>query len=213
MPAENLVSQPPVNSPIVDANGLPSRVFAIWMRDIYKRTAYKGGNAIDDNKNEVDEELIGVNSTLEETITQVNENIEAIATNAQGIATNAQGIAANAQGIATNAENLVVHEGLEEAHGSNGNVVGFDDLADETTQGLVKQMAAISDAVQSAVAVAVADVIAAPVAYSQAHSQSLTDLSNANKAAINTLVTDLNNAIVVLNELIANSKTSGQMTP
>jgi hypothetical protein len=203
--AQNLVSQPPVNSPIVDERGLPSKVFAIWMRDMYRRTAYKGSNAIDDNKAEVDQEFIDVNSTLQDTITQVNVNIEAIAVNVQGIAT-------NADGIATNAENLVTHEGLEEAHGSNGNVVGFNDLADETTQGLVKRMAVLANAVQSVVNVAIADAAAAPAVYSQAHSQSLVDLSNANKAAINTLVTDLNSAILVLNNFIAKSKVSGQMT-
>lgn len=196
--AQNLVSQPPLNTPIVDAGGLPSRAFAIWMRDVYRRTAYKGGNAIDDNKAETDQELVDVNATLQETITQVNENIE--------------GIADNAQGVLINAENLATHEELEEAHGSNGNIVGFDDLADETTQGLVKRMAALTDAAQSTVEVVVDDALAAPVAYSQAHSQSLADLSNANKAAINTLVTDLNNAILVLNDLIAKSKASGQMT-
>jgi len=196
--AQNLVSQPPLNTPVVDANGLPSRAFSTWMRDIYRRVAYKGGNAIDNNKAELDQELVDVNATLQETIVQVNENI--------------QGIAENAQGVLTNAENLVVHEELEEAHGSNGNIVGFNDLAGETTQGLVKRMTLLSDAVQSTVEVVVADAVAAPVAYSQAHSQSLADLSNANKAAINTLATDLNNAIIVLNDLIAKSKASGQMT-
>tara|TARA_R110000782_G_scaffold64767_5_gene131932 strand:- start:2515 stop:3132 length:618 start_codon:yes stop_codon:yes gene_type:complete len=203
--AKNLVSQPPLNTPIVDKGGLPSRAFAIWMRDVYRRTAYKGGNAIDDNKADTDQDLVDVNATLQETIVQVNENIEAISDDAQGILT-------NAEGILTNAENLTTHEELEEAHGSNGNVVGFNDLADETVQGLVKRMASLADAVQSTVEVVIADAAAAPVAYSQAHSQSLTDLSNANKAAVNALVTDLNNAILVLNDLIAKSKASGQMT-
>jgi 2-phospho-L-lactate guanylyltransferase (CobY/MobA/RfbA family) len=90
--------------------------------------------------------------------------------------------------------------------------VGFDDLADETTQGLVKRMISLSDAVASLVSVVVADASAAPATYTQAHTQSLVDLSNANKAAINLLVSDLNNAIIVLNDLILKSKNSGQMT-
>ena len=203
--ADNLVSQPPLTAAIVDANGMPSKAWAIWFRDLYRRTSYKGGNAIDDNKSEVDEELLVITATLEETIVQVNINIQAIADNENNITI-------NANAITDNANNLTTHEGLEEAHGSNGVIVGFDDLADEATQGLVKRMAVLADAIASTAGVVVADASVAPAAYSQAHSQELVDLSNANKAAINTLVTDFNNAVTVLNNLIARSKTSGQMT-
>lgn len=203
--ADNLVSQPPLNVPMVNANGTPSKVWAIWFRDLYRRTAYKGGNAIDENKAEVDNELLVFTATLEETIVQVNINIE-------GISVNADNISINALAIQNNADNLASHESLESAHGSNGDIVGFDDLADETTQGLVKRMAVLADAIASTAGVVVDDANAAPAAYSQAHSQELVDLSNANKAAINTLVTDFNNAVTVLNNLIARSKTSGQMT-
>lgn len=203
--ADNLVSQPPLNVPMVDPGGTPSKVWAIWFRDLYRRTSYKGGNAIDDNKNEVDEELLVITATLEETIVQVNVNIE-------GISLNASNIDNNATAIQLNADNLLNHEQLEEAHGSNGVIVGFDDLADEATQGLVKRMASLADAIASTASVVIADASAAPATYSQAHSQELVDLSNANKAAINTLVTDFNNAVTVLNNLIARSKASGQMT-
>ena len=203
--ADNLVSQPPLTAAIVDANGMPSKAWAIWFRDLYRRTSYKGGNAIDDNKNEIDEELLAITATLEETIVQVNVNIE-------GIAVNADNISINALAIQVNADNLATHEALESAHGSNGVIVGFDDLANEAIQGLVKRMAALADAIASTVEVVQADASAAPATYSQAHSQELVDLSNTNKAAINTLVTDFNNAVTVLNNLIARSKTSGQMT-
>lgn len=176
---------------MVDANGMPSRTWAIWFRDLYKRTSYKGGNAIDDNKGNSDEEFLELNSTLQETITQVNDNIEQISLVEIGLSD---------------------HELLESAHGSNGDIVGFNDLADETVVGLVKRMTLISDAIASVVNVSVADASAAPAAYSQAHSQELVDLSNANKLAINTLVTDFNNAVTLLNSLITESKTSGQMT-
>tara|TARA_R110002073_G_scaffold614_2_gene4878 strand:- start:559 stop:1143 length:585 start_codon:yes stop_codon:yes gene_type:complete len=192
--ADNLVSQPPLNVPMVNVNGTPSKVWAIWFRDLYRRTSYKGGNAIDDNKGVID----GAVDTLEEVIIVVDDHEIRITTNSES--------------IQLNATNLSNHELLEEAHGSNGNIVGFDDLADETTQGLVKRMTALADAVASTVEVVQADASAAPATYSQAHSQELVDLSNANKAAINTLVTDFNNAVTVLNNLIARSKTSGQMT-
>jgi hypothetical protein len=195
---KNLVSQPPLNSPVVDSIGMLNKSWAIFFRDIYNRVGYKGGNAIDENKAINDAELLVVSSSLEETIVQVNENID--------------GISTNVLSIQANTDALSAHELLEEAHGSNGVIVGFDDLADETTQGLVKRMTVLADAIASTAGVAVADASVAPAAYSQAHSQELVDLSNANKAAINTLVTDFNNAVIVLNNLIALSKTSGQMS-
>ncbi len=192
--AENLVSQPPLTTPMVDEFGRPSRTWAVWFRDLYKRTSYKGGNAIDENKGVID----GAVDTLEEVIIVIND---------QEIR-----ITANTEGIQLNAANLSGHESLKTAHGSNGDIVGFDDFADETTQGLVKRMALIADAIASTVDVAQDDASAAPAAYSQAHSQELVDLSNANKVAINLLVTDFNNAVAVLNNLIAESKTAGQMS-
>lgn len=222
--AENLVSQPPLNTPLVDSNGMPTRALAIWMRDVYNRVAYKGGNAIDDNKAETDEALIGIGSSLEETIIQVNENIEV---------------------ITLNAENLENHEALKEAHGSNGKIVGFEDLAAVLLVGLVKQMELVNDAVVSSVSVASPDatistvsvdspsVDSAPAAYDQAFTDTIVTLvnelksdtnqlvsdvnpsailSNELKADVNQIVTDINASIAQLNELLANSKTSGQMT-
>tara|TARA_R110000744_G_scaffold314268_1_gene421325 strand:- start:1788 stop:2399 length:612 start_codon:yes stop_codon:yes gene_type:complete len=197
----NQVSLPPLNVPMINSDGTPSRVWSAWFRDLYKRTADKGGNAIDDNKGVID----GTIKTLEEVIAQVLINIIDISGNSDDIAT-------NALAIQSNTDNLETHELLETAHGSNGDIVGFDDLADEITQGLVKRMALLTDAIASTVDVVQADASVAPAAYSQAHSQELVDLSNANKAAINTLVTDFNNAVTVLNNLIARSKASGQMT-
>jgi hypothetical protein len=192
--ADNLVSQLSFSGPIVDSKGLPTRSFAIWIRDVYRRTSYKGGNAIDDNKKVID----GTVDTLEEVIIVVEDH--------------ELRITANTEGIQLVAANLSKHESLEQAHNSNGNIVGFSDLAEEETQGLVKKMISIADAIASTVEVTVADASDAPASYTQSHSQELVDLSNANKEAINTLVTDFNNAVTVLNDLIAQSKSSGQMT-
>ena len=222
--AENIVSQPPLNTPLVDSNGVPTRALAIWMRDIYRRVAYKGGNAIDDNKAETDTALMDISSTLEETIDQVNQNIE---------------------GISLNAENLESHEALEEAHGSNGNIVGFNDIATVLLVGLVNQMALVNDAVDSTVSVDSPDatistvsidspsIASAPVTYDQAFTDTIVTLvnelksdtnqlvsdvnpsatlSNELKADVNQIVVDINSSIMQLNELLANSKTSGQMT-
>lgn len=202
---ENLVTAPPLLNPIADKNGNLSRAWSIWFRDLYRRTAYKGGNAIDDNKNEIDNSIIDIDATLQEVIDQVIINID-------NIQTNNTAIVVNETAIQQNETDLDVHEALTTAHGSNGNIVGFDDLATEVLYGLVKRMATLGDAIQSTATVVQADATAAPGAYSQTHSQELVDLSNANKAAINSLVTDFNNAVTVLNNLIARSKTSGQMT-
>lgn len=89
---KNIVSQPPLTTPLLDATGRASRAWAIWFRDLYTRTAYKGGNAIDNNL-----------ETLEEVIEQVLINVENIAKNREDIDQNAQDIEANVQAIAVNA--------------------------------------------------------------------------------------------------------------
>lgn len=191
----NIVSQPPLTTPIIDTEGNPSRAWAIWFRDIYNRVAYKGGNAIDENADLID----GTIETLDEAIEQ--------------IILNAFNIQQNAEDIDTNTQNLDAHVTANQAHGSNGDIVGFDDLATETINGLVRRMAQVSNAVQSSVNVSEPDASAAPAAYDQAQIQELVDLSNANKAAINQLVTDFNNAVVQLNALLQEGRDKGQMTP
>lgn len=204
MASQNLVSKPPLTSPIVDNKGLLTKAWSIWFRDMYKRTAYKGGNAIDENKAEVDQELLGINSTLDETIESVNQNTVAIDANETGIA-------ANVTNIAQNKTNLEDHEALTTAHGSNGDIVGKSDLATETLVGLVKQMGLIADAVASTVSVTSSDIAAAPAAYDQTYTDTVKTLANETKADLNTLVTDVNNAITKINAIFAESITSGQM--
>lgn len=226
---ENLVSKPPLQVKIIDQNGLMARAWSVWFRDLYRRVAYKGGNSIDDNIEDIDDLV----KAVEANIIAIAENKEAIETNALAIAQNAEDIAvnsaaivqnalaiaqntvnitANAQAIVLLANSLDSHVNASQAHGSNGDIVGFNDLADEATVGLVKRMASIADAVETTVDITTADIGAAPAAYDQAYTQSVTNLTNENKAAINQLASDLNDAIAVLNNLLAESKTSGQMT-
>jgi len=191
---ENLVSKPPLQVKITDQNGLISRAWSIWIRDIYRRVSYKGGNSID------------------ESIEDIAANSEGIIENALAIAENSDNIEANAQEIVLLANGIDAHINASKAHGSNGNIVGFNDIADELFVGLVKRMASIADAVDTTVNISTADIGTAPATYDQAYTQSVTNLTNENKAAINQLASDLNNAIAVLNNLLAESKTSGQMT-
>lgn len=93
---KNIVSQPPLTTPLLDNTGRASRAWAIWFRDLYVRTAYKGGNAIDNNL-----------ETLEQVIEQVLKNIEDIAANKEAIEKNAEDIAQNAADIAANTEAII----------------------------------------------------------------------------------------------------------
>ncbi len=218
----NLVSKPPLQVKLIDQNGLMNRAWSFWFRDLYRRVAYKGGNAIDDNIEDIDDLVAAV----EANIIAIAENKEAIAVNEQNIAENAEAIAKNILDIAENADNIEInrqaieqleltlnnHINASQAHGSNGDIVGFNDLADESTVGLVKRMVSIADAADSMVDITTADIGPAPAAYDQVYAQLVTDLTNENKAAINQLASDLNDAIAVLNNLLAESKTSGQMT-
>lgn len=226
---KNQVPAPPLTAPLIDNVGNVNRSWAIFFREIYNRTSYKGGNAIDNNI-----------TTLEELISQVELNVQAISENAQAIALNAENISINSADIATNsaaivqnalgiAQNAVniqanadailflsnaldTHVNANQAHGSNGDIVGFNDTADESTVGLVRRMALITDAVDTTVDIVTTDIGAAPATYDQTYTQSVTDLTNENKAAINQLASDLNDAIAVLNNLLSESQTSGQMT-
>ncbi|QZI87774.1 hypothetical protein PODOV050v2_p0009 [Vibrio phage 66E30.1] len=226
---ENLVSKPPLQVKLIDQNGLMNRAWSVWFRDLYRRVAYKGGNSIDDNIEDIDDlvaaveaNIIAIAANKEEieanslAIAKNSEDIainsEAIVQNALAIAENKTNIEANAQAIVLLANSLDAHVNASQAHGSNGDIVGFNDTATESTVGLVARMASIAYAVETAVDITTADIGAAPAAYDQAYTQSVTDLTNENKAAINQLASDLNDAIAVLNNLLAESKISGQMT-
>lgn len=95
---KNIVSQPPLTTPLLDQTGRASRAWAIWFRDLYVRTAYKGGNAIDNNL-----------ETLDQVIEQVLKNVEDIAANAEAIEENRQAIEKNAEDIAENAANIAAN--------------------------------------------------------------------------------------------------------
>lgn len=219
---ENLVSKPPLQVKLTDPNGLMNRAWSVWFRDLYRRVAYKGGNSIDENIEDIDDLINAVQvnrEAIELNAANIAENKEDIAENAESIIQNALAIAENAEDIVANSEAILLlsvaldsHVNAFEAHGSNGDIVGFNDLATEVLAGLVERMASISDAVDSTVDITTPDIGAAPAAYNQAYTQSVTDLTNENKAAINQLASDLNAAIGVLNNLLAESKSSGQMT-
>lgn len=104
----NNVSQPPFNAPMVEANGLPSRAWSNWFRDLYRRTAYKGGNAIDDLATVVDGEV----NTLEEVVVVVLDHEERITSNEGEIDQNKKSI--------TDLEHLLFGDDRPEEYADDG---------------------------------------------------------------------------------------------
>ena len=94
----NIVTQPPLTNPVLDASGKFDRAWGIWFRDVYKRVAYKGGNAIDDNLISIEQ----LEKDLAALAILVGENADNILINAVKIAQNTIDIAKNTLDIAAN---------------------------------------------------------------------------------------------------------------
>jgi len=199
MTVVNQVPTPPLQVPILDNNGRMSKPWAIFNRELYNYLAYKGGNSIS-----------GLDVRVAANEEQIALNVAAIAVNAAAISVNADNIQINADDIADLDTNFDAHVAADAAHGSNGDIVGFNDLATEILRGLVLQMDLVNNAVNSSTS-AVGSANAQTGVYVQADVQSIADLANSTKTAVNTLVTDVNNVVTQLNDLIAKSKTAGQM--
>jgi len=109
MTTKNQVSQPPLISPVVDSFGKLTKPWSTWFRDLYKRTSFKGGNAIDENteaNKTIENDLVDTNASLDETIDAVNINIVDIAVNEQDIKNNSDRIEANEDDIAINIQDI-----------------------------------------------------------------------------------------------------------
>lgn len=211
---KNQVSAPPLQVGLIDKNGLINRSWSIWFRSLYNRVGYKGGNAIDENLSSIDSLI----TSVQDNIAAINENKTNISVNGQAIVQNALAIAENATNIAVNVQSIVFlansldnHVNATVAHNSNGNIVGFNDLADETTVGLVKQMQTVNNATNTSVNIATADIGKAPATYNQSYAQSVADIANESKQAINQIAIDLNDTISIINDILEKSKNSGQM--
>ena len=139
--------------------------------------------------------FIEIARNSDDLLEQVEQNEANIIVNAANIATNADNITTNADDISTNADNIIIvaddlsdHELLNSAHGVTGDNVGTEDFAQPVVGGVVLLAALIADLT----AIATADIAAAPVAYDQVYTQSVTDLTNENKAKINEIVLKVN---------------------
>lgn len=170
---------------------------------------------VQDNTNRITQNEIDILANavaIAQNASDIADNSDSIAANTTAILQNALNIAQNSSDISDNAVNLSDHIADTTTHGASGDIVGNNNFADESIGGVVRRMSLIADAVQSAVNVIEPDVAAAPAAYDQAHIQTIVDLTNANKAAVNQLVLDFNASVLVLNNLLSESKSSGQMS-
>ena len=114
--------------------------------------------------------------------------IDEVEQNAVNITTNTANITTNADNIIIVADDLSDHELLNSAHGVTGGNVGTGDFAQPVVGGVVFLAGLISDLTQ----IATVDIVVAPVAYNQVYTQSVTDLTNENKAKINEIVLKVN---------------------
>ena len=109
MAAKNNVSLPNLATPMVDKNGNMSKAWQIFFRDTYRRTAFKGDNAIDNNTTNIEQNADDIDTNkdnIKQNTLDINVNSTNIATNAGNIANNSTNIADNAEDISINASNI-----------------------------------------------------------------------------------------------------------
>lgn len=111
--------------------------------------------------------------------------------------------------ITTADSTLGTHTALTTAHGSNGQIVGANDIASTTARGIVFRAAASGDASASAVSVTSPNAATQSGVYVQADVQTIATLANETKGDVNQLTTDLNTAIASLNDLKAKLRAAG----
>ena len=171
--------------------------------DVARWSGFKNKTMIND--------YLGIGQATALIIAAVDQNEVNIADNLVLINQNIIDIDLNRIDIDLNTANLAAHIADDSAHGVTGVVVGTEDYCTDLIGGVVLLMDIVADAVDSTAEVTIADLLSAPVGYDQAYTDLQSDLINDLKAKHNTMLTDLNDAIAQLNELIANSKAAKQM--
>lgn len=193
MAATNRVDPPPINIRVVDDNGFPTRQLTEYLYRLWARTADPAGNLLDtaangaENAAEIAETSIQLVGNASQQLQQITEILVQLQ-----ILTN--------QHIAT-----------EEAHQSNGKVVGFNDTATTVKLGLVKRAADVTITVDTTAATSGTIIAAAPSAYNQAHYQTVVDLLNDRTAQLNTLINSYNNLTQELDTFRLALKEAGLM--
>jgi uncharacterized protein YbjQ (UPF0145 family) len=107
------------------------------------------------------------------------------------------------------ADDLADHVDASVAHGATGDIVGNLDYATALVGGVVFEAVAVADAVDSAIS-PITSVGAAGAAYVQAYAQSQTDAINTLANDLQTLQANFNDAVAVINLILATERTAKQ---
>jgi hypothetical protein len=196
------VSPPPISVRIVDEDGLPTRELKEYLYRLWARTSDPKGNLLDQASGEAGEATAAAGEAA-----QAADLAAAAANNASVLAGEAVAVANTSIELSGTAleqidqlailvaafqDSFIEHTEADEAHASNGKIVGQGDIAELDFAGLVK-MAATADidgnttATTSGVTIAVA-----PATYTVAHYQTIIDLLNDRTAQLDQLISDYN---------------------
>lgn len=187
---------------LFSSQGFKPEFIANFTRDYSaaKRNINIGAGQIDTNTNS----LVEVNAKVE-------INTGNIQVNANNIITLTLRLDNNDILLAGLRSDLNNHTSANQAHGSTGNIIGTGDFATRLIGGTVLLTEKTDNATLSSAGVSTPDAASAGAAYDQAQINSIVDLANANKSAINQTVSDLNAAINKFNELLTKMRVSKQL--
>jgi uncharacterized coiled-coil protein SlyX len=157
-------------------------------------------------------EMDAVELRLDNAEARITVNEQVIAQNSLDINANALAIAQNALDITSVTNAFNTHNSSSSQHGVTGVNVGTEDYCTLVIGGVVLLCDLVDDAIESTQTIALPDIAAAPAAYNQAYIQTLANMANDTKLKHNNLVTDLNNAVTQINDLLAKLKAAKQMS-
>lgn len=168
------VDPPPIMVRVVDDNGYASRELKEYLYRLWERTSNPAGNLLDRTSNQANnaQEIAETSIQLSGNATQQLQQLAALQVALQ--TTTNQHINAN------------------EAHGSNGDIVGFNDAAMLNKVGLVLKAKPVTLPGNTTATTSATVIELAPAAYNQAHYQTVVDLLNSRTAQLNQLITDYN---------------------
>ncbi len=170
------VDPPPIAVRVVDSNGYPTRELKEYLYRLWTRTADPKGNLLDEASQQA--------TSAQET---ANASIELSGNATQQIQ---QLVAA-----------LNQHIELEQAHSSNGAIVGFNDLAETNKAGLVKKAQSVNFPGETNATTSAVVVTAAPATYSQAQVQELVVQLNSRTVELNKLIVSYNQQAAILEQM------------
>ncbi len=199
-----------VTSEKLHASSLPDN----WAPDVVEDWLNKTNDIVDtaDAVNAQTETIESLAKENDEQQIAIESNTE-LARSAQSAANSALSKSnENAAAIEVIATDLGDHEALDSAHGATGNNVGTEDYCTDIIGGVALLCELVNDAVESTATITTADIALAPAAYDQAYAETMRVMANDTKAKHNTLVTDLNSAVIQINDLLTKLKTAKQMS-